>query len=87
MARTNEAAEVEELALERAQAGRSLSQPAPQFEPVGDWFSQAASTDDDDLVDEYAGRAASGTRFKPVQLEDDEEQEPVRNVRSIRGVR
>jgi hypothetical protein len=86
LARTNEAAEVEELALTRAQSGRTLSQPAQQFEPTGDWFAQAA-TAADEPEEEYAGRAASGTRFKPIHLDGDEKQEPVQNVRAIRSVR
>ena len=85
LARTNEAAEREELALARAEAARSLSQPAQQFEPASDWFAQAACEDESD--DDYAGRAASGTRFKPIHMEGEEEQEPAAHVRSIRSAR
>jgi hypothetical protein len=87
LARTNQAAEREELALARAEAARSVSQPAPQFEPTGDWFAQSSLTAAED-EEAYAGRASSGTRFKPIDVEDEGTQErPAQNVRSLRSFR
>jgi hypothetical protein len=88
LARTNEAAEQEELALERAKAARALSQPVAQYEPaVSDWFSQAAAPDFDEEADEYAGRAQSGTMFKAIKVEGEQEESAAENVRPLRRAR
>ncbi|MFT3926173.1 MAG: hypothetical protein QM778_26750 [Myxococcales bacterium] len=91
LARTNRAAENEELALERARAERAAGTPAIQYEPTGDWLLDSASQDSFEEDEAYAGRAASGTRFKPVHDESDAggaESEAARdNVRPLRNVR
>jgi len=87
LARTNEAAEREELAFERAKLAKVMSEPAPQYDSSADWFSESAGPDLIDENDPYAGRAASGTMFKAVKFEDEQEESPAENVRAIRRAR
>jgi hypothetical protein len=60
-----------------------------QYEPAaGDWFSQAAQEfDDDEEADEYAGRAQSGTMFKAIKVEGEQDESAAENVRPLRRAR
>ncbi len=88
LARTNEAAEREELAFERAKLAQGMAQPAAQLDSGADWFSQSAGPDDPiEEDDAYAGRAASGTMFKAIKLEGEQDEPPAQNVHAIRRAR
>jgi len=89
LARTNKAAENEEVALEKARVAQTLSQPAVQFEPTNDWFAQSSAMEDGDGADsdEYAGRAASGTHFKAVHPEVEPKESAANNQQPLRRIR
>jgi hypothetical protein len=88
LARTNEAAENEERAL--AYMHTELAKMSASSSPVDssdDWLTGVAEGDDE----QYAGRAASGTMFKPVVGEglqtEAHEQSNQGNVAPFRRVR
>lgn len=79
LARSNDAAENEEQSLLRLETARALA-PTPQSyrEETADWPHHepfdglpGGIAEEDE---EYSGRAASGTRFKPVRAGDDQDE-------------